>query len=338
MASTTTVTTFLDMQTDLVNRVRDNISTSAVVVLAKRYINQALQDLHIQNNFPWSERRATLQTHALYDTGTVSISTGTRTTVTGASTLWNTAVTGMGFNNARAGGKIVFAGEPDPYVVSAVGSDTAITLTDRWLGDTSLSGATYRYFEDEYALASDFFRLIDNRTFTNALDIQVLSRQEFYRRYPRNTRAFTPSVCTILELGPGTTVDPRPRVLFHPAPDSEMNVPYRYITRNLAVSSAGAAAENMSADTDEPIIPVRYRHVLVFYALYQWYRDRKDDQRTQLAQGEYVELLQRITNDTSPERDIPRLRTNRRRYREGVAGYARNPRYTTGTAWDELRD
>lgn len=337
MTTSTIPQTFLDMQTDLVNRVRDNISTASIVVLAKRYLNTALHDLHIQNNFPWAERRATLQTHETYTTGTVSVSLSARTTVTGSSTLWNTAVTGMGFNNARVGGKIVFSGETDPYSVSAVGSDTAITTTDRYLGDTALSGASYKYYEDEYALATDFFRLIDNRKFTDAMALTVLDRQEFYRRYPRNSHTSTPMVCTIIELGPSGDVAPRPRVVFHPAPDSMINIPYRYITSNLAVSSAGAAAENMSADADEPIIPRRYRHVLVFYALYQWYRDRKDDQRTQMAQSEYTDLLQRITNDTAPERDIPRLRTNRRSYQQRL-GRMVGGRWTTGTGFDEMRD
>ena len=67
-------------------------------------------------------------------------------------------------------------------------------------------------------------------------------------------------------------------------------------------------------------------------------RDRKDDVRTELARAEYESLLTRITNDSTPERDIPRLRTNRRRYLAGVAGYMRNPRYSADSRFDEMRD
>ena len=342
MSSTTTVTTFLDMQTDLINRVRDNVSTSAILTLAKRYINQALHDLHIQNNFPWAERRSAVQTAAPYSTGTVAVTATTlsnRKIVAGTDTLWNTTNT-FGLDNAiGAGAKMLLGSSREVHILASIDGQTQVTLeaSTPYTGD-ALSGASYTIYQDEYALASDFFRLIDNRTFSPAMALEVLDRQEFYRRYPTNSRTGTPTICTVIDLGPGATVAPRPRVVFHPAPDSAMSIPYRYNTRNLAVSSAGAAAENLSADTDEPIIPVRYRHVLVFYALYQWYRDRKDDPRAQLAQQEYVELLQRITNDTSPERDIPKLRTNRRRYAAGVAGYMRSSRYTTGTAFDEMRD
>src|SRR5258706_301059 len=85
----------------------------------------------------------------------MQIATSARTTVTGSSTLWNTAVTGMGFNNARVGGKMRFD-TTDVYTVSTVGSDTAITLASRYIGDSALSGSTYSYFEDEYALAADY--------------------------------------------------------------------------------------------------------------------------------------------------------------------------------------
>jgi len=88
-------------------------------------------------------------------------------------------------------------------------------------------------------------------------------------------------------------------------------IPYRYITTNLAVSSAGAGQANLSADADEPIVPLRYRHVLVLYAAYQWYRDRKDDARSSEAQADYVDLVKRMANDSDPQRDRPRFRTNR---------------------------
>lgn len=337
MSSTTTPTTYSDLYTDLMNRVRADSTTTTQITLAKRYINVALQDVHIQQNWPWAERRATLQTHAPYSTGTVSIALATRTTVAGASTLWNTAVTGMGFNNVRAGGRIVFSGATDPYPVASVTSDTALTLTDLWLGDTALSAATYTYYEDEYALAADFFRMVDARQFTDVLNIPILGRQEFYRRFPRNATSGTPSVCTLIELGPGTTVDARPRVVFHPYPDTSINIPYRYMTKYLAVSSAGVGATDLSADADEPIIPLRYRHVLILYAAMQWYRDRKDDARSQEVGAEYVDLVKRMSGDSDPSRDRPRFVPQKSRY-PVFLGRRGQSRFTTGSAWDEMRE
>lgn len=339
MSATTTPTTFSDLYTDCANRLRVSVSDTTTLNILKRYVNKGLHDLHIQQNWPWAERRATLNTHAVYSTGTVSISTSTRTTLTGTNTLWTTAVTGMGFNNARAGGKVVIGGDTEPYTVSSVDGAGTITLGSRWVGQTSLTNTSYTYLEDEYALESDFWRLVDARKFSDAMVLPVLTRQEFYRQYPRNTVTGKPRVCTILELGPGTTVAARPRVLLHPAPDQVYNIPYRYITTNLAVESGGTGVTNLANDTDEPIIPLRYRHVIVFYAIAQWYRDRKDDARWSEANGEYVDLVRRMAGDTSTERDRPLLSHNRRAYLRGTSGYSnRGGRYSTGTWFDEGRD
>ena len=197
----------------------------------------------------------------------------------------------------------------------------------------------YRYYQDEYALASDFFRLIDARQFSDVMNIPVLGSQEFYRAVPRNaTRSGAPRCATIIELGPSGSTDWRPRVVFYPHPDRTYSIPYRYITRNLAVSSVGAAQTEMSADADEPIIPVRYRHILISYAAFIWYRDQKDDQRGQEAYQEYVDGVKRIAGDSSPQRDFPRL-VPARRYRPYFFRRGSGSRFTTdSTAWDEFRE
>ncbi len=47
MSSTSQVTTFEDLYTDLMNRVRVTTSVAATLEQAKRYINIALQDIHL---------------------------------------------------------------------------------------------------------------------------------------------------------------------------------------------------------------------------------------------------------------------------------------------------
>src|SRR5262245_56319140 len=130
MPTATQVTDLQDMRNDLIARVRDATGVTATNNIADRYLNMALHDIHINpgNNWPWSIRRGYLLTHSPYTTGTVSITAASRTTVTGSSTLWNTAVTGMGYNNARVGGKMMFGGFPEIYEVAVVGGNTSITI------------------------------------------------------------------------------------------------------------------------------------------------------------------------------------------------------------------
>ena len=323
----------------------DTTASSATETIAKRYINIALHDIHIQQNWPWAERAGTLITRPTYTDGDVSIATATRSALEGSNTLWNTARTGMGFNNLNAGAKVRFGSSIEVYKVSTISSDTAATLLSRYVENITtastyaLVNSEYTSYQDEYALAADFFRLVDARQFSDVMNIPVLGSQEFYRRYPRNaTRSGPPEKCTIIELGPSASTDWQPRVVFHPYPDISYQIPYRYMTRNLAVSSAGVGQVELSADADEPIIPVRYRHILLSYAAFSWYRDQKDDQRAQETYQEYTDGVKRVAGDSSPQRDKPRLIPAHIRM-QPVFARGRGSRFTANpTAWDEFRE
>ena len=111
------------------------------------------------------------------------------------------------------------------------------------------------------------------------------------------------------------------------------------LTSDVAVSSAGAAQTQLSADADEPIIPLLYRHVIVLHALYNWYRDKRDDDRSQEAKAEYTDLLLRMTGDHEIGHSRPQFRPRLGSYaRSAKRPYSRrNSRHVTGTAFDELR-
>jgi len=129
LAIDTQVTSLVDMRLDFQFRLREVTGVTETNDATDRMLNTALQDIHVApgNYVPWAVREATLITHAPYDTGTVAIDvSSSRTAVTGTSTTWNTSDNNLGYNNARVGGRITFAGDVDIYDVSAVGSDTAI--------------------------------------------------------------------------------------------------------------------------------------------------------------------------------------------------------------------
>ena len=326
MSATTQLTTFSDLYTALSNAVRITTGLTASENQAKRAINIALHDMHLGVDYklPWAERRAVIRTQDDYSTGTVTTTKGS-TSITGSSTLWNTA-NAFSVNNARANGRIVFAGSRNPYIVSSVGSDTAITLTERFT-ETSLSGATYVYYEDEYDLATDFLRPIDMQRFSLEASIDLISRTEFRRRYPTNTICRRPTVATLLDFAPSGNTTPIRRVKFAPPPNDFYQIPYTYVTGNLAVSSSGTAAANLSADADEPIVPLRYRHAILYHALANWYRDKKDDTRSQEAKAEYVDIMSRIIMDQ--EVGAPRAQ-----FRPRISGYVRSAKspYSRGSA------
>lgn len=299
MGTATQLTDFSDLYTDLENRVREQTGVSATDNQAKRYINIALHDMHIGRAeiLRWCERSAILLTQAQYTTGTATIAKGS-TALTGVNgtTLWTTD-NDFAVANMRAGGKITFAGGLDVYEIASVTNDYTAVLTGQFVG-TSLTTETYAYFEDEYALASDFLRPIDQQHFSDSIPIALIPRTDFRNLFPTNGVPGHPKVATIVEKSFGSDTTPVRKLRFHPPPDAAYNIPYSYATSNLAVSAAGTEQTQLVEDDDEPIVPLRYRHVIVFHALYHWYRDKKNDQRSQEAKGEYEQVLTRIANDT----------------------------------------
>ena len=337
MSSSSQPTDLADLRTDLLGLVGEPTGSTAINVIADRYLNKALHDIHIDpgHNWPWASRRAYLVTHDDYTTGTVSITIATsRTAVTGVSTTWNTAATGYSFNNARAGGKIVFSGETDVYEVSSVTTDTALVLLNTYIGTANLSGASYIYYEDEYALAADFLRPLDMRNFSTDADIPFIGPMEFRRSYPRNSYRAKPKVATLFQLGFSGGTTPRYRVVLAPVPDANYSLPYDYITSYLAVSSAGTEQTQLSATTDEPIIPLGFRHIISLRAAMDWLLFRKDDTRYTAVKGEFAELMQRMAGTSNIGQDRPRIRVNIGKY----FGPYRMGRFDVGDRFDDLRD
>jgi len=320
MSSTSQYTDFSDLFTGLLNRVRADPSQNVTLIQAKRYINIGLQDMHIGfgEKFPWAERRAVLVTQPEHTTGTLSVSQGS-TTITGVGTDWKTN-NAFGVNNFRVGGKVRINGGFEVYEVTAIASDTSATIGHKFTPAT-VSDAVYSYFEDEYALEDDFLRPIDQQQFSDNIPIDIVDRLQFRRAYVRNYIVGKPVISTLLDLPAIGNTTPIRKIKFHRPPDIAYSIAYNYVTSNLVVTSAGVAAASFINDDDEPIVPIRYRHAILFHALYNWYRDKKDDVRSQSAKAEYTDLIIRMAGDVEVGAQRMRIRPATSIYRRK----ARNP-------------
>ncbi len=340
MSTTSQYTDFSDLYTGLLNSIRGDTGQSSVIVQAKRYINVGLQDMHIGfgEKFPWAERRAVLITQPEYTTGTLTITKGSNT-LTGASTLWNTN-NDFGVANMRVGGKIRINAGFEVYEITAVASDTSATIGHKFTQD-DVSAVSYSYFEDEYALADDFSRPIDSRQFSDNIPIDIIDRLQFRRAFIRNYTTGRPVISTLIDLPPSGNTTPVRKIRFHQPPDKAYSIPYSYVTLNLAVTASGTPAASLSNDTDEPIVPLRYRHAIVLFALYNWYRDRKDDKRSQEAKGEYTDLILRMTADVEVGAQRMRIKPAAGIYSRKAKrpyGTGGNRRFDTGGRFDRFQD
>lgn len=338
MSTTSQYTDFADLYVGLQNQVRVQTGITATENQAKRWINIGLQDMHIGfgEKFAWAERHAILVTQDNYTTGTLTATNGS-IGLTGSSTLWNTA-NAFGATNVRVGGKFVVAGGTEVYEVASVASDTSVTLTSRYTQETA-AGASYEYFEDTYALDADFLRPLDQTFFDDRADIPLIGRREFRLRFPRNKVVGKPRIATMVDIAQVSSTARQKRIVFWKPPDDFYSIKYYFVTNKLAVSSTGTAQTSLDADTDEPIVPLQYRHLIVLYGLYHWYRDKKNDTRSAEAKAEYLELLSRIAGDNEIGDRRPQMQPRMSVYRASAKrpwkGTGR--RFTTGTRFDEIR-
>lgn len=318
MGAATQLTDFSDLFTDLLNRSRVDTSQTATETQAKRYINIALQDMHIGLDYrvPWAERKAILTTQPSYNTGTVTITQGSDA-LAGASTAWATN-NAFGVNNVRVGGKIVISGDPNVYEVKTVTNDTNVVLLSKFVKD-DVAAVNYTYFEDEYTLDDDFLRTLEQDFFDEGRSVDLIDRQTGRRTYFRKNITNRPRTAWNFQDDFSGSTAPVNKIVFWPPPDQAYSMPYWFITNKLALTTLGVAGFNLVNDDDEPIVPLRYRHAIVFHALYHWYRDKKNSDRSLLAKAEYTDIMLRIYND-APVHD------RRAKFEPRVAGYVRASR------------
>lgn len=340
MSVDTSPVDFEDLYTALLDDMRSNTSQTDVISLAKRYIDTANKAAYHARGelFGWAERHAFIKTHAEYSDGTLTATIGTGT-LTGASTAWNTN-NSHGQPNMRAGGKLVIDDQREVYEVLTVPSDTSATMQPDWIGETE-AALTYRYFEDEYALASDFLKPVDQHTFDDDDSIHLVGRTDFRRAFPRNSRTTTHITHAIIQdHAPSGNTTPIRKIRFAPAPSNTQIIRYTYVTSNIVVSSAGVGAASFSADTDEPTMPLRWRSGIVVGAKAKWYRDLKDDARAASCEQEWAQWLNDIVGDQDIGAQRMRMRSPGAMYRARAkrgGGRTGNRRFDDGR-FDTLRD
>lgn len=243
-------TTFLVMQNEVLGflGVTSGAGVSSLRTRVKRFLNRAGEDMW--NRFPWKERKNTrfFQTLAPYTTGTLTTTQGS-TSVTGSGTVWASTHTGM---------KIAAAFDAPWYVFTRTGATTG-TLDREWVED-SLSGSAYVLYQDRYPLNTLAEAILGREMVMHRQGYGPLGRigrVDGEEVYPFPSGAGTPSWWTLQDVSGGAM---RVR-LGHAYPDAVYSVRYGCLDKYT----------EMSSDSDECVIPERFRKVLIHGALREAY-------------------------------------------------------------------
>ncbi len=195
--------------------------------LRDHYIKERYRSILDECDWDGLHVSATLQTTAVYEAGTVTLTNGS-TTVTGASTTFTSAMTGRDF---RA------AGDEEYYGFTYV-SATSGTLSRAYEGTTN-SELTYKIFQRVYELASDVDVLESIKRFDCALDMDIVSRERLDEMAPGRPLFGKPNRYALSDFD----ADDDPTVELYPIPDESWGLPYRYTKRPADLSSVSDVIE-----------------------------------------------------------------------------------------------
>lgn len=205
-------------------------------------INDIMEEICNSHNFSWLYADSSFITTAPYNTGTLTATTGA-TTITGSGTTWTSAM---------AGRRVTI--EDAFYEVSAFVSTTELTLGNNYAGAGG-SGLSYKIYQNEYSLSSDTEDVLSMYQENNPQKLTKVGLPMLDRAYPQRNSYGFPSLYAIN----GYDSSGNMKVEIYPIPNQARNIYYR-MKKRVTV---------LSADSDDPIIPLRYRYVLFRGAVYE---------------------------------------------------------------------
>jgi hypothetical protein len=302
-----------DIYTAIMEKIKIPLTDGVTLGRIKRDINMIYTN-EVVNFKPrawwWLEKNQNINTIAKYSTGTVTV-TQDSTTITFSAVV----------NIDLDGYYLKLEGYPDIIKISAhtSGSATA-TLESAWMNETA-SDASYKVWKDYASLDSDMkeVTMVTHDRKSRPLDAQnntkfaeIRQRMPEFEGFPEifNTGDFDSSGNRILRWFPAANAD---RVTLHIKGVQEVTA--------------------LSADADEPLMPVEDRIVLYYGGLaLAWERERNESEANRAWQAFYVKLGQ-MAGKSGDAPQITEMRTDpdylvnkryRRFGRKGVRNFTRN--------------
>jgi hypothetical protein len=273
--------TFEDLYLAALRRVKGDSADAATLAVMKESISTRYRTICSRKKWKWLRvTDRSLKLNAAYTTGTISIANGSRT-VTGLGTAWA---------STHRNWWLLPEGTDTSYRVIAVGSATSLTIASP-LVESAIVAKTYKLYEGEIALFPNC-EDIDDLRIDGGRVIEPRGPAEIgrlRRQYP--TRTGAPELYSIEGrsvfsgpiladfvlgydyLGSGLT---KAMTFFPHIPDDDYTIQVAFKQK----------APSLIAASDEPLLPIEHRHILLYYSLADWYmKDRQD------ATGRYYEGL-----------------------------------------------
>lgn len=276
-------------------------------------LNNSYQEICMGKHYAWMFATYDYSLFGPKEAGTVS-ATNNDATITGSGTV---------FDDTDVKSKLYVESVNSIYNVLSVTSQTSLELETKWAND-SISDAGFKLYKVQYQLpveVGDVRAMVLDENQRKLVPLGVQELRVMQSRDPSRTGA--PEYFSLIRRD---VDDDAVYAEVWPMPDRDYNIHLDYTVRILKLEDS---------DDCYPIIPDRYRVVLFYGALYQFYRYLKNEASAATAYQDFLRTLATLKNDTqlTDSRLIVKNRRNyraRSRLRAIYAGKGFQDRYSFG--------
>lgn len=278
-----------------------------------QFLNNSYQEICMGKHWAWMFATYDIPVFGPSETGTIS-ATNNDATITGVGTL---------FQSTDVKGRFVVPTVNSTYNVLSITSALSLELETKWAND-DIDDVDYKIFHVQYKLPNTVDQVRSMVLDELNRKLVPVGNQEFRVMQASNPQlSGAPEVYTLIRRD---VDDDAVYVEFYPMPDRDYNLHIDYSVRILRLDDS---------DDCYPIIPDRYRVVLYYGALAQFYRYLKNETSAQLADADFKRTFFRLQNDTQLTDSKLKIKSarsyrNRARGRSLFAGRGFQDRYTFG--------
>jgi hypothetical protein len=242
-----------------------------------QFINNRYQNVCLSQHWRWLKASYDYMFEAPYTTGTATAVQGDAT-VTGIGTVWSA--------NLENKNLFFFNSSSTIYHIASVTNSLSLKLETEFAEDSVTTATAYTSVQNQYKVPKETDNIL-SIIVDSKYQMVPLGPIEFRRMTAQDpTRLGTPKYLSLIRRD---TDDDAVYLEVWPAPDRKYQVHIDYTVR--------IARLDDSADC-YPVVPDRYRSVLYYGALAEFYGYLRDPTNRQLAENDFKGMFLQMQNDT----------------------------------------
>lgn len=289
-----------NIRTAIINDAKEASSTG-LITQVNRWVNEGYEQVILRKKREWLDTQFTYQTSSVVN-AVCTVTNGSTTVTFETGTTFVSSVTKQFYNS----------GFNEVYNVAST-TLNVVTLSNPYLGtdNTAASGFVVQpYITLDASIRSIYqvYHQWSNQPLTEVGPQQMREIQE--RNGPQQDYAV---YCTIF----GQDSTGSRRLVIYPYPNTAYTL---YVDANTYITP-------LSADADEPVIPMQHRQILYHFGMYKLWSYHRNDPKAGEALNNFNTMLAKIDGEARVDLDFPQIQVAYPKGRKRFFGWGFDTRY-----------